>query len=119
MTIQIRKAPKNLITEHYLSLIDAPTELFNPYRMLIMQDLSGNAVVEYRQLKHSIPEITDGNLASHLRVLERAGYIKMQKEILDKKIRTSIELTDKGLAAYNRLKETLSFFIREVDTCNG
>jgi DNA-binding PadR family transcriptional regulator len=83
-----------------------------------MQDLTGNIIVEYRQLKHSIPGMTDGNLASNLKVLEQAGYVIMQKEIVDRKVRTSYEITDKGVTAFKQFAEALSQFFKEVKSCN-
>jgi DNA-binding HxlR family transcriptional regulator len=119
LTIQIKeKTPPKIVSEHYLSLMNAPTELFNPYRLLIMQDLVGNRIVEYRQLKYSIPGITDGNLANNLKVLEQAGYLTVEKEVVERKIRTSYEVTEKGLSAFKQLKDALLYFFGEVKSCN-
>jgi DNA-binding HxlR family transcriptional regulator len=119
VTVQIKHGTsRKLIAEDYLSLTDVPPELFNPCRMLIMQDLTRHGIVEYRELKHSIPGMTDGNLASHLKVLEQAGYVQVQKEIVDRKIRTSYEITGKGLKVSKQLMKALSLFYKEVGSCN-
>lgn len=67
--------------------------------------LHGN--VEFRQLKHSIPEITDGNLASHLRVLEELGCVDYHKEIVNRMPRTSYEITEKGRNAFRKILNAL------------
>ena len=42
---------------------------------------------------------TWGNLSSHLRKLEEAGYVAIEKSFNNRKPRTAIALTDKGRAA--------------------
>lgn len=102
-----RKRFEKLVREDYLDLIDAPPVLFHPYRMLIMQALILHGNVEFRQLRYAIPEMTDGNLASHLRVLERSHYARCHKEIVDRKLRTSYEITENGKESFERLKQSL------------
>ncbi|MDR2720455.1 MAG: transcriptional regulator [Nitrososphaerota archaeon] len=92
------------------SLIQLPIELFNPYRMMIMQCLKNHGNAEFRQLKNIIPEITDGNLASHLKVLEQANYIQVHKEVIDRKMRTAYEITEKGNADFENLRKRLIAF---------
>lgn len=95
--------PKERLPEDNFDLIKAPTKLFHPYRLLIMKTLKLHGNVEFRQLKYNIPDITDGNLASHLGVLEKLGYIQSQKEIENRKLRTSYEITKKGMKDYQKL----------------
>ena len=40
--------------------------------------------------------LTWGNLSSHLSTLEEAGYVHIQKQFVEKKSHTMIELTDQG-----------------------
>ncbi len=44
--------------------------------------------------------LTGGNLTTHLRKLERAGYLVMTKELLNAKPRTWIAATPAGRAAF-------------------
>ena len=85
--------------------------------MLIMKDLILHGNAEFRQLKPTIPGMTDGNLASHLRILEQSKYIQIQKEIVDRKIRTSYEVTELGREAFAQLKKALTIFLEDGDTC--
>lgn len=98
---------KTIFPEDYLDLIKAPVKLFHPYRLLIMQTLVLHGNAEFRQLRPNIPEITDGNLASHLGVLERLDLIKCHKEIVNRKLRTSYEVTEKGRKAFEQLIDSL------------
>ncbi len=51
--------------------------------------------------------LTFGNLSSHLKKLEDAGYVKIKKEFLGKKPHTMLELTDKGRRALERYRESM------------
>ena len=44
---------------------------------------------------------TDGNLSAHLRKLEEAGYVSVDKSFVDRKPRTRLALTHKGRQAWN------------------
>ncbi len=78
--------------------------------------LHGNA--EFRQLKNAIPGITDGNLASHLKVLEQSDYIQVHKEIIDRKLRTAYEITEKGNVDFDKLRDALLVFYNMRDECH-
>jgi DNA-binding MarR family transcriptional regulator len=43
---------------------------------------------------------TDGNLSTHLRKLEEAGYVSVDKSFVDRKPRTRIALTGAGRKAW-------------------
>jgi DNA-binding HxlR family transcriptional regulator len=107
-----------MFKEEYLQLTDVPLELFNPYRLLIMQALIRHGNVEFRQLKPVLPGMTDGNLASHLRALEKLRFIETEKEIVDRKMRTSYEITNEGRKAFEYLKNALNAFYNEGETKN-
>ena len=70
------------IAPDYTRLASVKPELFNAARMLIMQDLSAHGNVDFRDLKANMPGVTDGNLAGHLRLLEKAKLIQMRKGIV-------------------------------------
>jgi DNA-binding PadR family transcriptional regulator len=46
--------------------------------------------------------VTDGNLASHLKSLEKSKYIKYRKEFLGRKPNTKYSVTEEGRAAFIR-----------------
>ena len=44
--------------------------------------------------------LTDGNLSAHLRVLEEAGYIQVEKKFVKRKPKTTYRLTPAGREAF-------------------
>ncbi|MHA1906632.1 MAG: winged helix-turn-helix domain-containing protein [Candidatus Thorarchaeota archaeon] len=51
--------------------------------------------------------LTWGNLSSHVTKLEKAGYIEVKKEFLEKKPRTTLTLTSEGKTAFERYRENI------------
>ncbi len=72
--------------------------IHQPVRLRIMAALvaleAGNEV-DFTYLR-SLLEVTDGNLGAHLRKLEEAGYIAVNKTFVDRKPRTYISVTAEG-----------------------
>ena len=50
---------------------------------------------------------TDGNLSTHLRKLEDAGYVSVDKSFVNRKPQTRIALTDKGRKAWLKWLEAM------------
>ncbi|MGN6641230.1 MAG: winged helix-turn-helix domain-containing protein, partial [Mucilaginibacter sp.] len=57
--------------------------------------------------------ITDGNLASHLKALEKEEYITVHKSFLGRKPNTTYQATDKGRKAFREHLDTLEQLIRQ------
>ncbi len=68
--------------------------LGNPIRLAIMLYLLPRGKVLFRDLL-KVLEITPGNLDSHLKALQKAGYIEVFKVIADRP-RTAVRITEKG-----------------------
>ena len=51
--------------------------------------------------------LTKGNLSSHLRKLETAGYVTVTKEFVDKVPRTLLSMTGEGREALEHYRETM------------
>ena len=64
-------------------------------RLGIMSILSVNASADFNALKELL-EITDGNLASHLKALESAQYIQSMKQFIGRKPNTKYKITELG-----------------------
>jgi DNA-binding MarR family transcriptional regulator len=79
-------------------------------RLGIMSVLMVNDQADFRSLRDTL-EVTDGNLASHLRALEDAGYIVSEKRFLNKKPNTTYRITAEGTGSFrnhiNALEELL------------
>ena len=67
-------------------------------RLGIMSALLMNEEVNFNFLKELL-QITDGNLASHLKQLEESKYIKVHKGFIGRKTNTTYEVTDAGQKA--------------------
>ena len=68
-------------------------------RLGIMSVLIVNDWVEYKTLKELL-ELTDGNLASHIAVLEKTGYVQVKKQFIGKRPNTSYLVTKEGRKAF-------------------
>lgn len=118
LTLEIkRKKPEKLAENNDFALMEIPMVLFHPDRMIIMKALFYHGNVEFRQLRHTIPNITDGGLASHLKVLERLQFIKVHKEIIGRKLRTSYEITDYGRKIFREFEDSLKAFVKVGGSC--
>jgi DNA-binding HxlR family transcriptional regulator len=68
-------------------------------RLGIMAFLSTAGTADFNQLKARL-QATDGNLSVHLRKLEEAGYVSIDKSFVAKKPLTTVTLTEPGRAAF-------------------
>ncbi len=64
-------------------------------RLGIMSILIVNDSYDFNSLKESL-NVTDGNLASHLKALEENGMIVTKKQFIGRKPNTSYVITEKG-----------------------
>lgn len=64
-----------------------------------MSALVVNDFLDFKSLK-SLLDVTDGNLASHLKSLEKSDYVKYKKEFLDRKPNTKYFATKQGKTAF-------------------
>lgn len=64
-------------------------------RLGIMSALMVNSEVNFNDLKELL-EITDGNLASHLKALEENNIIKVAKGFIGRKTNTTYSITKSG-----------------------
>ena len=64
-------------------------------RLGIMSILSVNESVDFNTMKELL-ELTDGNLASHLKALENNGYLQVSKQFIGRKPNTKYQITELG-----------------------
>ena len=72
--------------------------IHQPVRLRIMAalvTLEPSDDVDFAYLRDLL-EVTDGNLGAHLRKLEEAGYIKINKIFVERKPRSYISATSEG-----------------------
>lgn len=58
--------------------------------------------------------MTPGNLSSHLRKLEDAGYVEVTKEFVDRTSHTALKLTRKGREAFKEYRRNVKQFIDKL-----
>ena len=93
-------------------LIEALDKTFDSrIRLGIMAALVVNDSVEFNALKE-LMEVTDGNLASHLKGLESAAYISVQKSFVGRKPMTRYKVTKQGRKAFDTHITALEKLIR-------
>jgi len=80
-------------------------------RLGIMSALMVNAEVNFNDLKELI-QVTDGNLASHIKALEENGFIKVQKGFIGRKTNTTYSATKAGEKAFKLHLDALEEMIK-------
>lgn len=88
--------------------------IHQPVRLRIMAalvTLEPNNEVDFTYLRDLL-EVTDGNLGAHLRKLEEAGYIAVNKVFVDRKPRTYISASSEGRKVFNEHVAALESILR-------
>ena len=97
-------------------LIDGLHKAFESrIRLGIMSALAVNDVLDFNALKEYL-DVTDGNLASHIKALEKEEFIGVEKSFVGKKPNTRYFMTKEGKKAFNDHLEALEKFIKSRKT---
>lgn len=80
-------------------------------RLGIMSVLMVNDGVDFNTMKELL-ELTDGNLASHIKALEGLNYIQSSKQFIGRKPNTQYSITDEGRIAFQDHLNALEQLIR-------
>lgn len=91
--------------------------LHAPARFKIMVFLAATTVSTFNEIAR-VANLTPGNLASHVKALEAAGYVESYRAIVDLKPRQRYRLTTKGrdaLRAYSRALQAAVQRIERLD----
>jgi len=91
--------------------------LFDPLlhqavRSKLISLLIANEELPFKALKELL-EVTDGNLSSHLKKLEKEDYVCIEKTFEGKRPKTVIHITKVGRKAFEIYIEALKSFIEE------
>lgn len=70
-------------------------------RLGIMSSLAVNDTLDFISLKEYL-DVTDGNLASHLKALEKKEFIGMKKSFIGRKPNTTYYMTKQGKTAFEQ-----------------
>lgn len=80
-------------------------------RLGIMSALVVNTAMDFNTLKELL-DLTDGNLASSLKILEREGYVRERKQFIGKKPNTRYICTAAGRRAFTDHLDVLEKLIK-------
>jgi DNA-binding HxlR family transcriptional regulator len=81
-------------------------------RLGIMSILMVNETYDFNSLKETL-DVTDGNLASHLKALEEKGMIRVNKQFLGRKPNTSYSATESGISDFQQHLRALENIINK------
>lgn len=81
-------------------------------RLGIMSVLMVEESVDFNTLKETL-QLTDGNLASHLRAMEEAAYLRVEKQFIGRKPNTRYSATAEGREAFKNHLDALERLIRD------
>lgn len=84
----------------------------NRLRLQIMSVLVANDHYDFNSLKELL-NATDGNLASHLKALEKEEYIIVNKSFIGRKPNTQYTTSEKGRTAFKKHLEALENLIKQ------
>ncbi len=80
--------------------------IHEPGRLAIVASLAARGSMSFNDLKETLG-MTDGNLSTHARTLEEAGYITVEKTFVGRKPRTTMTLTSSGRSAFRKYVDYL------------
>lgn len=82
-------------------------------RLGIVAYLASAEVADFTELKNLL-EVTQGNLSIHLRKLEEAEYVSIDKSFVGRKPLTRVRLTDTGRAAFARYLKAMGQLVEQA-----
>lgn len=71
-----------------------------------------NDAADFNRLKELL-DVTDGNLASHIKALENAEYISIEKQFIDRKPNTRYSATSLGKQEFKKHIEALEKLLKK------
>jgi DNA-binding MarR family transcriptional regulator len=81
-------------------------------RLQIMSVLVTNNLFDFSALKEMLG-VTDGNLASHIKALEKEKYISVSKTFIDRKPNTRYKITERGRTAFKKHIDALETVVKQ------
>jgi DNA-binding MarR family transcriptional regulator len=85
-----------------------------PARLMMLSILYGIDRADFVFL-HKITGLTRGNFSTHMSKLEEAGYIKVDKEFVNRRPLTVLSITPAGRSALETYKESMKRILAELE----
>jgi DNA-binding MarR family transcriptional regulator len=82
-------------------------------RLAIMSMLAASPGLSFTELRDML-EMTDGNLTTHLRTLQEAGYVSVAKSYQNNRRLTTLSLTAAGRTAFADYVSLLERIVKEA-----
>jgi DNA-binding MarR family transcriptional regulator len=83
-------------------------------RLGVMSALLVNEALDFTTLRNLL-DVTDGNLATHLKALEKEGFISVEKSFVGRKPNTSYSVTNEGKKAFESHLKALEAMIKDLN----
>jgi len=99
------------VDEHVSTQLDRV--LTQKARLGIMSILMVMEETDFNYLKDKL-KLTDGNLSTHLSLLEKEKFIRLRKIFVRKKPKTLCQITDRGRRAFLDHMDTLEKIIKDI-----
>ena len=93
-----------------VGVTDIDKLIHEPVRLMIMANLFVLDSADFLFLMNRM-ELTFGNLSSHMKKLEDAGYIEVVKEFVGRKPHTMLRLTPEGREAFIEYRRRMGQFL--------
>ena len=84
-------------------------------RLAIMSMLAASPELSFTELRDTL-EMTDGNLTSHMRTLQEAGYVSLTKSYENNRPLTTCSLTAAGKKAFTGYIDLLEQIVQQTKT---
>lgn len=81
-------------------------------RLGIMSVLMVNEYADFTTLKELLG-VTDGNIASHIKALEKKDYVKVEKSFIDRKPNTRYSATKKGREDFQKHIDAIESLLKQ------
>jgi DNA-binding MarR family transcriptional regulator len=82
-------------------------------RLAIMSMLAASPELSFTELRDAL-EMTDGNLTSHVRTLQEAGYVSVSKSYRDNRSLTTCSMTASGKKAFSAYINLLEQIVQQT-----
>ena len=85
--------------------------LHSQLRLAIVSFLVSNGKTDFNELK-KVTQATSGNISVQLKKLQDAGYITITKGFLNNYPHTTVEITPKGVDAFEEYVEAIKEYLK-------
>ena len=82
-------------------------------RMAIMSLLAATPEVSFTDMRDTLG-MTDGNLTTHIKHLQKAGYLGVTKSFRGKRPLTTLSLTEEGRSAFREYIDALEKIVKSA-----